>query len=155
MEVIPVGTSSLQYEGTFDDAAFYNFSKDTFQNAGYSVKESRHIQFAGPNYHIEWFATKAIDDYMAYRIKVILDFRNVTETSVIKDGKPAKVKTGTVQVELSSDMLLDYLDKWTTGISKLIRPIYDKMNAQVLEQRKNTFEQDIQNIKATLQAHFS
>ncbi len=154
MEIVPVGTTNIQYEGVFDDQKFYNFAKDSLQSNGYKVSENKYVQF-GPNYHIEWSANKLIDDYMAYRIKFVLDYRNMTETSAMKDGKPVKVKTGTVQVTMVSDLLLDYLDKWATGISKLVRPIYDKMNAAQIDQRKRTFDNDIQNIKNTLQSHFA
>ncbi|MCL4399117.1 hypothetical protein M1293_01210 [Candidatus Parvarchaeota archaeon] len=154
MEIIPVGTTSVQYQGLMDDQNFYNFMKDTLQGIGYKVNETSYIQFAGQNYAITWVAKKFIDDYMAYRITIKLDYRGLTETTATKDGKQIKMKTGTVQITLVSDILLDYLDKWAVGVSKLIRPIFDKMNKDVLVQRRNTFENEIQNIKSSIQSHF-
>ncbi len=153
MEVIPLGITTVQYEGIIDDQKFYNFVKDTLQGMGYKVTENAYVQFAGGNYAIDWSAKKLVDDYMAYRMNVKLDYRGLNETSAVKDGKPVKVKTGQVQIKIISDILLDYLDKWTVGISKLIRPIYDKMNRDVINQRKTAFENEIQNLKSSLQSH--
>jgi hypothetical protein len=155
MEIMPMGTTAVQYEGVLDDQKFYNFLRGLFVSAGYSVKETNYVQFSGANYVIKWIATKVIDDYMAYRISVNLDYRNIQETMAVKDGKQVKAKTGTVQVELVSDILIDYLNKWTKGVSKFVRPIYDKMNEEVVKQRKTAFENDIENIKTSIQANFN
>lgn len=150
MEVIPVGSTTIQYDGVLDDQKFYNFLKDTLKGLGYSVTEGSYVQFSN-NYAIEWSATKLVDDYMAYRLTLKIDFRGIKKGSSVKDGKQVEVKTGTVQLRIVWDMLLDYLDKWTHGISKLIRPVYDKMNAEVMDQRKATFEEEVQNLKTTIQ----
>ena len=150
-----MGTTTVQYEGVLDDQKFYNFLRDLLVSAGYSVKETSYVQFSGPNYVIKWIATKVIDDYMAYRITVNLDYRNIQETMAVKDGKQVKAKTGTVQVQLVSDILVDYLNKWTKGVSKLVRPIYDKMNEEVVAQRKAAFESDVESIKSTIQSNFN
>ncbi len=155
MEVIPLGTTAIQHQGLLDDQAFYNFLKETLESYGYAVTETSYIQFAGANYVIKWDAKKVIDDYMAYRIAIDLNYRGITETTAMKEGKPVKAKTGTVEVKLTGDILLDYLNKWTTGVSKLIRPVYDKMNAEVTKQRKEAFENEIQSIKSALQGHFA
>ena len=155
MEIMPMGTTAVQYEGVLDDQKFYNFLRGLFVSAGYSVKETNYVEFSGANYVIKWIATKVIDDYMAYRISVNLDYRNIQETMAVKDGKQVKAKTGTVQVELVSDILIDYLNKWTKGVSKFVRPIYDKMNEEVVKQRKTAFESDIESIKTSIQANFN
>ena len=155
MEIIPMGTTTVQYEGVLDDQKFYNFLRGLLVSAGYSVKETSYIQFSGANYVIKWIAMKVIDDYMAYRITVNLDYRNIQETMAVKDGKQVKAKTGTVQVQLVSDILVDYLNKWTKGVSKLVRPIYDKMNEEVVTQRKRAFESDVESIKSTIQSNFN
>ena len=155
MEIIPMGTTTVQYEGVLDDQKFYNFLRGLLVSAGYSVKETSYIQFSGANYVIKWIAMKVIDDYMAYRITVNLDYRNIQETMAVKDGKKVKAKTGTVQVQLVSDILVDYLNKWTKGVSKLVRPIYDKMNEEVVTQRKTAFESDVESIKSTIQSNFN
>ncbi len=155
MEIIPMGNTTVQYEGILDDQKFYNFLRDLLVSAGYSVKETNYIQFSGANYVIKWVAMKVIDDYMAYRITVNLDYRNIQETMAVKDGKQVKAKTGTVQVQLVSDILVDYLNKWTKGVSKLVRPIYDKMNEEVVEQRKAAFESDVESIKSAIQSNFN
>jgi hypothetical protein len=154
MEIIPMGNTTVQYEGTLDDQKFYNFLRDLLVSAGYSVKETNYIQFSGANYVIKWTATKVIDDYMAYRINVNLDYRNIQETVALKEGKQVKAKTGTVQVQLVSDILVDYLNKWTKGVSKFVRPIYDKMNEEVVTQRKAAFESDVNSIKSAIQSNF-
>ncbi len=150
-----MGSTKVQYQGVLDDQKFYNFLRDVLVSAGYAVKETNYIQFSGANYVIKWVATKVIDDYMAYRIKVNLDYRNIQETMAVKDGNQVKTKTGTVQVELVSDIMVDYLNKWTKGVSKLVRPIYDKMNEEVVTQRKAAFESDVENIKNTIQSNFN
>ncbi|MCL4398611.1 MAG: hypothetical protein M1322_00320 [Candidatus Parvarchaeota archaeon] len=155
MEIIPMGNTAVQYEGVLDDQKFYNFLRDLLVSAGYSVKETNYIQFSGANYVIKWTALKVIDDYMAYRITVNLDYRNIQETMAVKEGKQVKAKTGTVQVQLVSDILVDYLNKWTKGISKLVRPIYDKMNEEVVNQRKTAFESDVESIKTAIQSNFN
>jgi hypothetical protein len=155
MEIIPMGNTTVQYEGVLDDQKFYNFLRGLLISAGYSVKETNYIQFSGANYVIKWIATKVIDDYMAYRITVNLDYRNIQETMAVKDGKQVKAKTGTVQVQLVSDIMVDYLNKWTKGVSKLVRPIYDKMNEEVVQQRKAAFENDVESIKSAIQSNFN
>lgn len=152
MEVIPLGVTTIQYDGPLDDQKTYNFIKDTLTGLGYHVTESSYVQFSR-NYAIDWSATKLIDDYMAYRLTLKIDYRGLNEATAMKDGKQVKIKTGTVQIKISADIMLDYLDKWTVGVSKLIRPIYDKMNQEVINQRKTTFEDEVNNIKTTIQSH--
>ncbi|EEZ92509.1 MAG: hypothetical protein BJBARM4_0933 [Candidatus Parvarchaeum acidiphilum ARMAN-4] len=72
----------------------------------------------------------------------------------MKEGKQVKAKTGTVQVQLVADILVDYLNKWTKGVSKLVRPVYDKMNEEVTTQRKTAFESEIESIKTAIQSNF-
>ncbi len=150
-----MGNTTIQYEGILDEQKFYNFLREVFTSTGYSVRETNYIQFSGPNYVIKWIAMKVIDDYMAYRITVNLDYRNIQETMAVKDGKQVKAKTGTVQVQLVNDILVDYLNKWTKGVTKFIRPIYDKMNEEVLKQRKSAFENEIDSIKSAIQTNFN
>ena len=150
-----MGNTTVQYEGVIDDQKFYNFLRNLFISAGYSVKETNYIQFSGANYVIKWLAMKVIDDYMAYRITVNLDYRHLEEVMAVKEGKQVKTKKGTVQVQLVSDIMVDYLNKWTKGVSKLVRPIYDKMNEEVLSQRKTAFESDVESIKNSIQANFN
>ncbi len=154
MEIIPLGVTVVQYQGTMDDQQTYNFVKTTLQGLGYKVAENSYIQFAGGNYAIEWTAKRMIDDYMAYRLTIKLDYRNISEAAAVKDGKQVKIKTGDLKVQIIADLVLDYLDKWTVGISKFIRPIYDKMNQEVINQRKTAFENEIQNLKTAIQSHF-
>jgi hypothetical protein len=154
MEVVPVGNTVVQYEGIIDDSGSYNFIKTTLQGLGYKVAENSYAQFGGGNYAIDWTANKLVDDYMAYRLAIKLDYRGLNEGTAMKDGKQIKVKTGAVKITITAELLLDYLDKWTTGITKLIRPIYDKMNQEVIKQRKTAFEEELQNFKTTLQSHF-
>ncbi|MBE5728341.1 hypothetical protein IHE51_00590 [Candidatus Parvarchaeota archaeon] len=155
MEIIPVGSTSFQHEGSLDDQKFYSFAKETLKKEGYNVVETSYVQFGGNNYHIEWLAQKALDDYMAYRINVVLDFSNITETSVMKEGKPIKAKTGKVIVQLVSTIILDFLNKWTGGVSKFVKPLYDRMNSETMTQRKEAFENELDNIKNTLQSSLS
>ena len=154
MEVVPVGNTVVQYEGIIDDSGSYNFIKTTLQGLGYKVAENSYAQFGGGNYAIDWTANKLVDDYMAYRLAIKLDYRGLNEGAAMKDGKQIKVKTGAVKITITAELLMDYLDKWTTGITKLIRPIYDKMNQEVINQRKAAFEEELQNFKTTIQSHF-
>jgi hypothetical protein len=155
METIPMGTTTVQYEGVLDDQKFYNFFRDALKGLGYKAVETSFVQFAGGNYTIDWNAKRLIDDYMAYKMAIRINYRGLTESAAVQNGKQVKVKTGTVSVTIVSDIILDYMDKWTSGLPKLIRPIYDKMNQDVLTQRKTAFENDIQNLKTTLQSHFA
>ncbi len=154
MEIIPLGITVVQYDGIMDDQQSYNFIKTTLQGLGYKVTENSYVQFAGSNYAIEWTAKRMVDDYMAYRLTIKLDYRGINEASAMKDGKQIKIKTGGLKVTITADLILDYLDKWTVGISKFIRPIYDKMNQEVINQRKTTFENEVQNLKTAIQSHF-
>ncbi|MGC8516617.1 MAG: hypothetical protein ACP5MT_01845 [Candidatus Acidifodinimicrobium sp.] len=155
MEIIPVGSTSFQHEGSLDDQKFYSFAKETLKKEGYRVVETSYVQFGGNNYHIEWLAQKALDDYMAYRINVVLDFSNITEASAIKEGKQIKTKTGKVIVQLISSIVLDFLNKWTSGVSKLVKPLYDRMNSETMNQRKEAFQNELDNIKNALQGSLS
>ncbi len=154
METISVGTTVVQYSGVMDDQSIYNFVKSTLEGLGYKVTENSYVQFGGGNYAINWTAKKLLDDYMAYRITVKLDYRGLSESTAVQEGKQVKVKTGNLKISIMADLLLDYLDKWTSGVSKFIRPVYDKMNKDTLNQRKTAFENEIGDLKNTLQVHF-
>ena len=47
MEIIPMGNTTVQYQGVIDDQKFYNFLRDLLVSAGYSVKETNYVQFSG------------------------------------------------------------------------------------------------------------
>ncbi|MCW1293950.1 MAG: hypothetical protein OH316_01215 [Candidatus Parvarchaeota archaeon] len=155
MEIIPVGSTSFQHEGSLDDQKFYIFAKESLKKEGYNVVETSYVQFGGNNYHIEWLAQKALDDYMAYRINMIIDFANITESSAMKEGKPIKAKTGKVTVQIVSSIVLDFLNRWTSGVTKLVKPLYDRMNSETLTQRKEAFENELDSIKNALQNFLS
>ncbi len=154
METISIGVTVVQYAGVMDEQNTYNFIKDTLKGLGYNVTENSYIHFGGTNYAISWTAKKLLDDYMAYRITLKLDYRGLAESTAIQGGKQVKIRTGELKVTIVADMLLDHLDKWTSGVSKFIRPVYDKMNQDVISQRKTAFENEVGDLKNTLQSHF-
>ncbi|MCL5009608.1 MAG: hypothetical protein M1433_01330 [Candidatus Parvarchaeota archaeon] len=154
METISVSTNVVQYAGVMDSQDTYNFIKDTLTGMGYRVSETSFVQFGGNNYAITWVAKKLLDDYMAYKMTIKLDYRSLSESTAIQNGKQVKVNTGELKITIISDLLLDFLDKWTSGVSKFVRPIYDKMNQDVINQRKTAFENEIGDFKSTLKSHF-
>ncbi len=155
MEVNKIGSFEIKYEGVFDDQKFYVLAQDIIKSEGFSLMETSYIQFGGANYHIEWVASKFIDDYTSYRLNIVLEFTNLNETTVMKDGKQIKAKTGGVSVNVIYSMVMDYLNKWSTGVSKFIKPIYEKMSADTIEKRKAELEQIALDIKSKLQNSLS
>ncbi|MDP8013036.1 MAG: hypothetical protein RAK22_02955 [Nanoarchaeota archaeon] len=155
MEVVPVGSLKFKNEGVINDQKFYVTAQDILKDQGFSVMETAYIQFGGGNYHVEWVATKIIDDYMSYRINIVLEFTGLADATITKGGQQIKVRTGTISVEFNYSVLLDYLNKWTTGISKIVKPVYDKMNSEALNSRKAELEREVQDIKAKMQNNIS
>lgn len=155
MEVNKIGSFEIKYEGIFDDQKFYALAQDIIKGEGFSLMETSYIQFGGNNYHIEWVASKIIDDYMSYRLNISLEFTNLNDTTIVRDGKQIKARTGGVSILLIYSIILDYLNKWSTGVSKFIKPIYDKMSAETYEKRKAELEQIALDIKSKLQSNLS
>lgn len=132
-----------------------------FELYGYDFQEQeyRDIEKAGTkDVEIRWYAEKKIDDYIKFIMKVSMMTVGMKEVEVEEEGIKRTTKSGTVEFRFDAFLLKDYEDRWTGGIMKFLREVYDKF---IIKGRIDSLEGElhtelykfIDEIKAFLNMH--
>jgi uncharacterized membrane protein len=157
MDSIPAGSKSFVYTGVIDINGFLNQVKSLLSNLGYTVAETKFEQSSDKgknNYNTEWAAEKILDDYMKFSVSIKIQIKGVSDTTLMKDNVPTTVKTGTINLSATGSLLLDYEDKWSTGIMKILRPLFDKINEEQRNERIKKLQQDIDSLINALKSSY-
>ncbi len=157
MDSIPITSKTFVYTGVININNFLNQIKTLLTNLGYTVTETKFEQTSDKgknNYNTEMIGEKLLDDYMKYSLSIKIQITNVSDTTMMKDNTPTTVKTGTINLSVSGNLVLDYEDKWSTGIMKLMRPLFDKINEEQRKDRSTRLQQEIDSFISALKTTY-
>ncbi|MCW1292684.1 MAG: hypothetical protein QXX36_00250 [Candidatus Rehaiarchaeum fermentans] len=157
MDQLPITSKKFSYTGIIDVNGFLQVVKKNLEAKGFSVEETKFEQSGSENknYSIEWSATKQLDDYTMYSLTVKINFSDVKDATVLKNNVPTQTKIGKVDLSIDASMMLDYQEKWSAGLLKILRPLFDRMNKELIESRKKSLANSVDEIVGALKSTYS
>lgn len=115
----------VSYTGVYNFEKFYRDLINWFKANGYFFHEKAHIEVvrpAGKDYKIDFDASKEVDDYAKYSIKV--------EIWALRTSKLGKenLNKGEIQVRIKGSMEVDYKNQFEKygAVGKVMRSFYHK-----------------------------
>ncbi|MBD3263361.1 hypothetical protein GF374_03205 [Candidatus Woesearchaeota archaeon] len=105
----------VQYEGIFDLKELYKHAHDWLEWRKFDVAETKYkekIKPKGKELEILWEATREIDEYTQYLIKVKWEGFGVTDVQVQREGDKIKMNKGEINAYVSAYLVLDWQEKW-------------------------------------------
>ena len=105
----------IQFEGIFDLKELYKHAHDWLEWRKYDIEEKKYkekVKPTGKELEIKWEATRDIDEYTQFLIKVKWQIFGLTDVEVQKEGKKVKMNKGEVNVYVTAALVLDWKDKW-------------------------------------------
>lgn len=120
----------LNYEGIMDVSGLLHMMKNWFYEKGYDMFEHKNYEQDLPGGRVielvlaPW---KKTTTYFENTIKIRMNFSNIRDIEVDKDGKKLKLQTGKLMVIFDGYLTSDYEDAWEgAGWKVMIRTLYDK-----------------------------
>ena len=109
--ITPGSGIRLRKTGNFDLNALYKDMRTWFNEKDYTFFEKENKKKdneAGQFVSLKWEASRNIDDYAQFKIRVQFFIENLEP--VKENGK--KIHHGSLEIKFWADVILDYLDKW-------------------------------------------
>ena len=128
--LIVVDKERLDYEGLFEAKALFDVLKQWATDKGYWLIEKKHGEATRPegkyiDFDLEPF--KKFTDYAKSIIKIKMQFADVKDVTVEKDGKKTKLQDGKVIIVMDGILETDYEHRWEgKPILYLIRTVFEK-----------------------------
>jgi hypothetical protein len=120
----------LAYEGPMDVKGLFRMIDSFFYEKGYNkweVKNAEQALSSGKTIEIEIEPWKFTTDYFCNIIKIRMNFTDLKDIEVEKEGRKVKVQNGKVMMIIDGYFLSDYENKWEKKAWMMfIRTIYDK-----------------------------
>ncbi|MEM2874144.1 MAG: hypothetical protein QW063_01700 [Candidatus Nanoarchaeia archaeon] len=120
----------IQYEGLFDLKELYKHAWNWLVWRKFNVAEDRYtekVKAAGKEMKIDWTATKNIDEYSKFEIKVRWEMQGITDVEVKKNGGTAKMNKGEVNIYITASVITDRQDYWAQNVFfSFMRGFYDR-----------------------------
>jgi len=124
-----VDQQKLGYEGLFDLEELYKIIDSWFYEKGwdkYEVLNQEQITSTGKQVRIILEPWKSITDYFKIIIRIKLNFNDVTEIDVEKDGKKLRINQGQIRAIFDGYVLSDRKGRWETPFTWFLSIIFDK-----------------------------
>ena len=120
----------IQYEGYFDLAELYKHVYNWLTWRKFDVAEKKYtekIKAAGKEMEMQWEATKNLDEYSKFEIKLKWQLFAVRDEEVKKGDVVAKMQKGEINVFVSVNLLTDRQDFWAqNAFYAFMRAFYDR-----------------------------
>ncbi|RME77810.1 hypothetical protein D6774_03235 [Candidatus Woesearchaeota archaeon] len=129
-ETRELGSVNLTYEGIFDFKELYRLVDDFARTKNYGKNEKVNKEIVhedGKDIQIVLEIQKEQTDYVAKKLKIVFDAKNVKDVEVNLDGKKLKMHKGTLFFSIKGYLITDWEGKWeATPWQFFIRAVYDK-----------------------------
>ena len=128
---------TISYEGDLDLKELYSLIKSWLEDRGFFIIEKEH-EGTKENFKSKWDATKKVDDYTKYVIKVTLKANHLKEIS------SKHIYNGEFRVAFESFMEKDYEERFEKKpLLKLFRSLYSKF---VEKSREEHHERELKEL---------
>lgn len=125
-------SSKIKYGGFFDFPAFYKFCYDWINDEEDfdKIEEAKYVeklQGDAKNIDVEWKATKKVNDYFQFELKIEFKIVALKKAEYVRDGQKIKTNEGTVEIKLGGTLVKDYQGRFETSpIRKFMRGVYER-----------------------------
>src|SRR3989344_1083216 len=124
-------SSKIKNTGPVDFKELYRFCYDWLrEEANLVVVEEKYVEKLEPdskNLDIKWSGFRKITDYFKYEIKVEWHIIGLKNIEIEKNGKKAKINTGSIEIKVKGVLIRDYEAKFEQSAGKkFARAIYEK-----------------------------
>ena len=120
----------VKLAGVFDLPELYIHSHDWLEFEEYDVVEERYKEKMTPKgkeLEVRWEATRNIDTYTKFLLKIKWEVKKLVDIEVTKEGVKAKMQQGDINVYVSSILVTDYEDRWEDHpFWKFFKSFYEK-----------------------------
>jgi hypothetical protein len=120
----------IQYEGLFDLSELYKHAHNWLTWRKFDVSEKQYtekVKAAGKEIEIKWEATKYLDEYSAFKIKVRWHGFRINETEVKRGNETVSLLKGELNVFITAQLETDRQDYWTNNaFASFMRTFYDR-----------------------------
>jgi len=125
-----VDKDRVNYEGVFDAKETVNVMKQWCSDKGYIFGQSSHTETTKPEGRtIELNADlfKKFTDYAKSSIKTKVQFQDIKDVVVERDGKKVKLQEGKVAITMTATLQTDYEARWETKpLFYFVRLLWEK-----------------------------
>ncbi len=133
---------TISYEGDLDLKELYSLIKSWLRDRGFFIIEKEHSG-SPENFKSKWEASKKVDDYTQYVIKVGLKASKLNQISI----KNKNMYNGEFSVSFESFIESDYEDKWEKKpLLKIFRGLYGKY---VEKSREENYQRELKELTTT------
>lgn len=128
--LIIVDKERIDYEGLFEAKGLFEVAKQWATDKGYWMIEKKHGEATKPegkyvDFDLEPF--KKLTDYAKSIIKIRMQFSDVKDVVVDKDGKKTKIQEGKAVIIFDGILETDYEHRWEgKPIFYFLRTVFEK-----------------------------
>ena len=121
----------ITFVGVFDLKKTYRHIYNWLTWKGYDVEEKKFKvknKATGQDYDIRWTATREIDEYSQFEIKLKWECFGVNKIEVQKNGAKDKADKGEVNLYVTASVVLDWQGRWEEKAIylKFLKAFYEK-----------------------------
>lgn len=128
--LIVLDKERIDYEGLFEAKGLFEVMKQWASDKGYWLIEKKHGETTKPegkyvDFDLEPF--KKLTDYAKSIIKIRMQFSDVKDVTVDKDGKKTKIQEGKVVIIFDGILETDYEHRWEgKPVFYFLRTVFEK-----------------------------
>lgn len=120
----------LNYEGLFKFRDVYNMIDQFFEDKAYNKNELLNVEVVKPEgkfIEIEIEPWRTITDYVKRAIHLRMQFVDVKEVEIEKDGRKIRMNQGKISIVFDALLLTDHENRWEmTPFTFFIRTVWEK-----------------------------
>ncbi len=120
----------IQYDGYFDLAELYKHAYNWLNWRKFDVAESKYTEkakAAGKEMEMIWSATKTLDEYSKFEIKVRWQLFAIRDEEVKKGNTVVKMQRGEINIYITVNLITDRQDFWAqNAFYSFMRAFYDR-----------------------------
>jgi hypothetical protein len=120
----------IQYEGLFDIKELYKHAHNWLTWRKFDVSEKQYtekVKASGKELDIKWEATKFIDEYSAFKIKIRWQIFGMNDVEVKQGAETVKMQKGELNIYITANLETDRQDYWAqNAFYSFLRAFYDR-----------------------------
>ncbi|RJQ19326.1 hypothetical protein C4580_05310 [Candidatus Woesearchaeota archaeon] len=157
---IIVDRETLTYEGLFNAKDFSKMVFGWLKDHRYIPVEKRHSENLRPEgkyYVLEFEPFLKLSDYAKSIIKLHVEFQQVKDVTVERDGKKQKLQEGKILIQTMGILETDYEHRWETKpVYYFVRTIWEKyVYAPFISGHQKRVKSDVMSLKSHLKSYLN
>lgn len=155
--LVVIDKARVDFDGLFEVKGVLDVLKEWASDKGYWIIEKVHSETSRPEGRMIDFVLepfKKMSDYVKYVLKVRLQFSNVKDVVIDRDGHKVKVQEGKVSVLITGIVETDYEHKWEKKpLWYTLRVVLDKyLLTPFMSSHERDVKSDCESLKDNLKS---